>query len=98
MKLDIFQLSAFEYFFHFHFFWMLSPLFISRSYFGKRTNLAADRFSFDLKKNESQIPIHIKAEFPNIGLGVSCEPQTILKWEKNKNYTTTVRELKHQNN
>lgn len=58
------------YFFSFPF-WIPSLHFISLLYVGKHTNSAADTFLFDLNKNESQIPVQMKAEFPNIEVVVS---------------------------
>lgn len=39
----------------------------------QHTHSAAGIFSFDLNKNEFQIPIQMRAEFPNIAVGVNCE-------------------------
>lgn len=48
-----------------------SPRFISLLYFGEHTNSAADTFLFDLNKNESRIPVQMKAGFLNTEVGVS---------------------------
>lgn len=42
-------------------------------------------FLFDLTKNESQIPIQMRAKFPNIGLGVSYEHTKVESNERSKN-------------
>lgn len=77
-----FQFPARMYFFPFSL-WILSLHFISLLYFGKHTNSAADIFSFDLNKNESQIPIQMKVAFPNIGIGAQVwTHKGIMKWTK----------------
>lgn len=49
------------------------PIFHFTCVLWQATNSAADTCSFDLNKNEPQVSIQVIAEFPNIGVEVSCE-------------------------